>query len=70
MFELDAKFIILCNVLYLMDTFCLLRLGSYFPGLASVALCSQVTEMLEQSDITKGLKNRQEQNSEPVLDFN
>lgn len=54
MFELDAKFIILCNVLYLTDMFCLLYLDLIFPSLASVALCSQVIdEMLEQSDITE-----------------
>lgn len=74
MFELNAKFIILCNLAHLKDDFCLLQLGSYFSkfGLGSIVLTQVNDEISEQSNITtanqtglKGLKSRLEQISKP-----
>lgn len=39
-FELDSKFIILCNQTFLKDHFCLLRLGLHFLSLGLVELIS------------------------------
>lgn len=54
MFELNAKFIILCNLAHLKDDFCLLQLGSYFSkfGLGSIVLTQVNDEISEQSNIT------------------
>lgn len=64
-FELDSKFVILCNGPFLKDNFCLLHLGLYFSksGLGWVdltQLCEFPNEISEQSNITIWIKRKYE----------